>query len=132
MDNMYSTTYFVAACRWHATGSHITKHCISGWSCYARGETIVQELPIINFIWLCQTIFLIIGETLVAYCIVEVEQWDQLFYGRVVRCQTDLHNLLIGVIDEERLCPLIISTYIILKGETSCHQVGIVLSTIVG
>ena len=31
------------------------------------------------------------------------------------RRQTDLQNLAIGVIDEEFLCPLVLSTYIILK-----------------
>ena len=40
--------------------------------------------------------------------------------------------MFIGVIDEERLCPLILSTSIILEGETSDKQVYDVLSTIAG
>ena len=48
------------------------------------------------------------------------------------RHQTAIQNLIIGVIDEERLHPLIISTSIILKGKTSEQQVDDVLSNIVG
>ena len=61
-----------------------------------------------------------------------MEQWDQLFYDGLGRCQNDLHKCFIGVIDEEHLRPLILSTSIILKAETPDHQVDAVLSNILG
>ena len=91
----------------------------------------MQEFPRINFIWSCRTILQIIGETLAAYHISKVEQWDKIFYDGMCRRQTALQNLVIGVIYEERLRPLILSTYIILDIETSEKQVDAVLSTIV-
>ena len=42
-------------------------------------KVILQDLPSINFIRSCQTIFQITCETLVDYCIGEVKQWYQLF-----------------------------------------------------
>ena len=106
---------------------------ILSWSDLAPGvKFIVKELPKINFIRSCWTIIRIIGETLAAYRIGKVEQWDKLFYDSTGRRQNYLHNLVIGVIDEEHLCPLILSTSIILKGETSEQQVDTVLSTIGG
>ena len=75
----------------------------------------VQDLPSMNFIRSCWTILRIIGETLVDYCIGKVEQWSQLFSDGTDRRQTALHNLVIGVINEEPLSPLILSTSTILK-----------------
>ena len=61
-----------------------------------------------------------------------MNKWDQLFSDGTGRCHTTLHNLVIGVIDEELLCTNILSTYIILEGEASEQQVDDVLSTISG
>ena len=95
-------------------------------------KVIVQELPRINFIWLCWTIIRIIGDTLAAYRIGKVDKWDQLFSDGIVRRQTALKKMVISVINEEHLCPLILSTSIILKGETSEQKVDTVMSTITG
>ena len=84
-----------------------------------RVRIIIQDLPNINFIWSCRTIFRIIGGTLAAYHIVKVEQWDKLFSDGTGRSHNALQNLVIGVIHEESMSPLVISTSIILKGETS-------------
>ena len=73
----------------------------------------------------------IIGETLADYRIGKVDQWDQLFSDGTGMHQTDLHNFIIGVIDEEHLHPLTISNSVILKREMSEQQVDNVLSTIV-
>ena len=97
-----------------------------------RVKVIAQELPIISFIREFRTNLRIIGDTLTVYIIGEVEQWDKLLSDGTGRCQIFLHNLVIGIIDEERLCPLIISTSTILEVETSEHQVDAVLSTIEG
>ena len=126
---MDGTTYFGAACKWHAGSTHITKNCVSG---LLGVKNIVQELPNINFIWSFWTILPIFGEILLAYSIGELDQWDKLFSNNTGRRQTDLHNLVIGVIDEEHLRPLILSTSIILKGETSEQKVDSLLSTIAG
>ena len=77
-------------------------------------KVIIQKLPSINFICSFRTIIRIIDEILVAYHIGKLEQQDQLFSVGTDRCQTDLHSLVIGVIDEERLRILILSTSIIL------------------
>ena len=75
---------------------------------------IVQELPSINFIQKCRTYIRIIGEALADYLIGKVNQWDQLLYYGTVGLQTVLQNLVISAINKEHLCPLIISTFIIL------------------
>ena len=95
-------------------------------------KVIVQELPRINFIRSFRIFFRIIGENLAAYSIGKVDKWDQLFSDGTGRRQTALHNLSSGVINEERLRTLIISTSIILKGEASDQQVDGGLSTIAG
>ena len=95
-------------------------------------EFIVQEIPRINFIPSFREILWIIGETLAASSIGYMEQWDKLFSDGMGRRQTDLQNLVIGIIDEERLQPFILSTSIILERETSDQQVYDVLSTIAG
>ena len=71
---------------------------------------IVQELPIIKFIWSCRTILRIIGKNLAAYCIRKVDKWDKLFSTGTGRHQTALWNFFIRVIDEERPSTLILST----------------------
>ena len=75
---------------------------------------IVQELPSINFIQKCRTYIRIIGEALADYLIGKVNQWDQLLYYGTVGLQIVLQNLVISAINKEHLCPLIISTFIIL------------------
>ena len=90
----------------------------------------VQDIPRITFIWSFRTILLIIGETLAAYRIGKVDQWDQIFSDGTGRHHNALQNLSVGVIDEERLHPLILSTSIIMKGDISKQKVDSVLSTI--
>ena len=101
-------------------------------------KVIVQELPSINSICSCWTILRIIGNTVAAYCIGKVEQWDQLLSDGRDMIQIDIHNLVIGAMKEERLQtliistsiimhPLIISTSIILEGDMSEQQVDAVL-----
>ena len=97
-----------------------------------RVKVIVKELPSTNFIRSCRTILQIIGETLAAYRIGKVEQRDQLLSDGTDRHHTALQNLVISVIYEECMHPLILSTSIIFKGETSEQQVESVLSTIEG
>ena len=82
-------------------------------------RVIVKELTIINFIRSCRKFFRIIGETFAAYRIGKVEQCDKLLSDGTGRRQTYLHNLFIGVINEECLRPLILPTSIVLKGDTS-------------
>ena len=60
-----------------------------------------------------------------------MEQWDKVFSDGTGRRKTALHNLDISIIDEERMRPLILSTSIILKGETSEQKVDAVMSNIV-
>ena len=82
-------------------------------------KVIVQELPRINFIWQFRIFFRIIGETVTAYHIGKLKQWDHLLSVGRGRRQTDIHNLFIGIIDEELLHPLILSTSIILEVDLS-------------
>ena len=79
-------------------------------------KVFVQDLPKIKFIRSLQTIIRIIVDTLEDYCIGKVQQRDQIFSDNMGRRQTDLHHLVIGVINEEHLHPLIVSTSIILIG----------------
>ena len=93
-------------------------------------EGFVQELPRINFIRKCRTVFRIIGETLEAYHIGKVEQWDQSLSDVMGRRHIAFQNLAIGVINKECLHTLILSNYIILEGKINEQQVEAVLSTI--
>ena len=71
-------------------------------------KVIVQEITRINFIRKCRTVLRIIGETLTAYLIGKMEQWDQLLSDGTGRRHIFLQIFFTGVINEERLCPLII------------------------
>ena len=95
-------------------------------------RVINQELTIMNFIRSCRKIIRISSDILSSYCIGKAEQRDQLLSDSKGRHQTALNNLVIGVINEERLRPIILSTSIILKGENSGNQFDAVLSTIAG
>ena len=97
-----------------------------------RVKVIVKELPGINFIWSYRMILQMIGETLGAYHIWKVEEWDKLFSEGTGRCQTAPKNFFIGFINEGRLHILILSTSVILKGETSEHHFYSLLSIIEG
>ena len=95
-------------------------------------EVIVQEIPSIIFIRSLRTIIQTICENLADYRIGKVEQRDQVFSDGTGRRQTDIHNLIIGVINEELLCPLTLSISMILEGDMSEKQIDAVQSTIVG
>ena len=95
-------------------------------------KVIVQDLPSIKFIRSFRKIIQVIGETLADYCIGKVEQWNKLISDGTGRHHTALQNLVIGISNGERLRPLILLTYIILKGETYKKQFESVLSTITG
>ena len=90
-------------------------------------KIIMQDIPSINFIQKCRRILRIIVETLAFYCIGKMEQCNKLFYDSTGRHHTAIQNLVIDGIVEELLRPLILSTYIILEGETSEKQVDSVL-----
>ena len=92
-----------------------------------RVKVIGEELTSINFFWSCRKILWIIVEILEAYCIGKVELWDKLFSDSTGRCNTAHKNLVIGIIDEERLRPLILSTSIILKGHMYEQHVNAVI-----
>ena len=95
-------------------------------------RVINQELSSMNFIRSCRKIIRISSDILSSYCIGKAEQWDQLLSDGKGRHQTALKNLVIGVIDEEHLRPIILSTSIILKGENYGNQFDAVISTIAG
>ena len=93
-------------------------------------RVINQELSSMNFIRSCRKIIRISSDILSSYCIGKAEQWDQLLSDGKGRHQPAFKNLVIGVIAEEHLRPIILSTSIILKGDISKQKVDSVLSTI--
>ena len=93
-------------------------------------HVIIYELPSNSYIRNYRTVFCIIGETMTADRLANANNWQQLFTGGTSRRQAALQNLTISVIEDDELRPLVLSSAIIVEGETSEQQHDAVLGTI--
>ena len=88
----------------------------------------IKELPGLSFIRECRVVIQIMGETLTARRLASAEKWDQLFTDGTSRRQIALQNLVVGLLDDEVMKPLILSSSIISENETSEKQVEAIIS----
>ena len=65
-----------------------------------------------------------------AYRLANANNWQQLFIDGTSRRQVALQNLIISVTEDDELGPLVLSSAIILEGETSEQQHDVVLGMI--
>ena len=87
----------------------------------------VKQLPSLSFIRECRVAIQIIGETLTAYRLANAPKWEQVFTDGTSRRQISLQNLVIGLLDDNVLKPLILSSSIIPEDETSENQVNAIM-----
>ena len=82
---------------------------------------ITEDLPGLGYIRNFCTILWVISETLTAY-LGKQEKWQQLFTDGTSWRQISLQNLIISIVEDDILRPLVLSSAIILEGETSEQQ----------
>ena len=109
--------------------SAISANIASQASLTTPGVTI-DNLPGDSYIRRCRTILRVIGETLAAYRLGKQQDWAQLFTDGTSRRQIALQNLVIGVVEDDVLRPLVLSSAIILKGESSEEQSDAIVSMV--
>ena len=109
--------------------SAITKN-ITPEAALSTPEFIVHDLPSKGYIRRCHTILRIVGETLTSYWLAKQEKWKQLFTDRTSRRQVALQNLIVSVVEDDSFKPLVLSSAIILEGESSEQQCAAVTETI--
>ena len=85
-------------------------------------DIVIHNLPSARYIRKCRTVLRIIGETLTAYRLAKASMWQQLFTDVTSRRQVAIQNLIISIIEDDDLMPLILSSAIILEGESSEQQ----------
>ena len=82
----------------------------------------MTEVPSVNFIRRCRIALRIVGETVTAHRLAKAPKWDQLFTDGTSRRQVALQNLVISVLEDEELNPIIVSSAMIVEGESSEQQ----------
>lgn len=82
-----------------------------------------SELPSVNFVRQCRTVLQNLNETLSALRLGNASTWHQLFTDGTTRRQIAFQNLVIGLMEDGKLDPVIVSSCMILEDETSETQV---------
>ena len=90
----------------------------------------MNEIPSISYIKEYRTVLRILGETLPSHRLAKAKDWAQLFTDGTSRRKVALQNLIVSVVESEEIKPLILSSVIILEGETSEHQQEAILNMI--
>ncbi len=89
-----------------------------------------EELPSISYVRGLRTAIRILGETMAAYKLGKSGSWAQLFFDGTTRRQIPFQNLVIALDTDEELCSLVLSSCMIVEGETAKQQVEAVLDMI--
>ena len=79
----------------------------------------IKEIPCVSYVRKCRSILRIIGETLASYRLAKAKKWQQLFTDGTSRRQTAIQNLIIGIEEDSVLKNIVLSSSIILVGESS-------------
>ena len=79
----------------------------------------VKQLPGIRFVIKLCAVIHTIGETLTAYPLSNAYKWEQMFFGVTSRCQKPLSTLVVNIPEYDDYLPLIISSSIKVRNETS-------------
>ena len=78
-----------------------------------------EELPTVGFVRNCRIVLQSINETLAAFRLGNAMTWHQLFTDGTSRRQIAMQNLVIGLMEENKLDPVIVSSCQFVKNETS-------------
>lgn len=78
-----------------------------------------EELPTIGFVRNCRVVLQNINETLAAFRLGNATTWHQLFTDGTSRRQIAMQNLVIGLMEEGKLDPVIVSSCQFVKNETA-------------
>jgi len=101
---------------------------IQSSSAYFTGKEIVP--PSVNFIRQCRTVLQNMNEALSALRLGKAESWHQLFTDGTSRRQIAFQNLVIALMENGELDPVIVSSCMVVKDETSENQVKSILDTV--
>ena len=80
-------------------------------------------MPSVRFVRQCRTVLQNLNETLAALRLGNASTWHQLFTDGTTRRQIAFQNLVIALMEDDKLDPVIVSSCMILEGETSETQV---------
>ena len=78
-----------------------------------------EELPTVGFVRNCRVVLQSINETLAAFRLGNAKTWHQLFTDGTSRRQIAMQNLVIGLMEDNKLDPVIVSSCQFVKNETS-------------
>ena len=81
------------------------------------------ELPSVRFVRQCRTVLQSLNETLSALRLANASTWHQLFTDGTTRRQIAFQNLVIGLMEDGKLDPIIVSSCMVLENETSETQI---------
>ena len=82
----------------------------------------MMEVPSVTYIRKCRSALRIVGETVTAHRLAKAHKWEQLFTDGTSRRQIALQNLVISVVEDTELNPIVVSSAIIVEGESSEQQ----------
>ena len=82
-----------------------------------------SELPSVSFVRQCRTVLQSLNETLSALRLGNATTWHQLFTDGTTRHQMAFQNLVIGLMEDGKLDPVIVSSCMVLENEMSETQV---------
>ena len=82
----------------------------------------IEDLSCNRHVQNCRTMLRVLEETLTSYRLGKSKAWQQLFTDGTSRRQIAIQNLIVSVIEGEDLRPLVMSSAMILEGETSEQQ----------
>jgi len=99
-------------------------------TCTAFTGAETSELPSISFVRECRVVLQNLNETLSALRLGTAETWQQLFTDGTSRRQIAFQNLVIALMENGKLDPVIVSSCMVLKDETSENQVEAILDMV--
>ena len=94
------------------------------------GDGVTEAPPSVNFVRECRVVVQNLNEMLAAMRLGDADTWHQLFTDGTTRRQTEFQNLIIGLMEEEKLNPVIVSSCMWLEDGTSENQVQSVLDMV--
>ena len=99
-------------------------------SCAAFTGVEAKELPSVNFVRECRTVLQNLNETLSAFRLGNADTWHQAFIDGTTRRQISFRNLVVALMEDGKLDPVIISSCMCVKNETSERCVQSIIETV--
>ena len=90
----------------------------------------VAELPSLNYVRQCRVILQGLNTTLAALRLANATEWSQLFTDGTSRRQIAFQDLVISVVEDNRLDPVIVSSCMYLEDESSDMQVKSIITEV--